>query len=553
MCDSQWAGICWVEAGSSTESIFGFSSFLSALAILFVLYTVAGERFKFRIAVAPVPLHTLSFWIVGVIGICVLISEVWVNQAWLTPDWNLTQSAWQGLLGFTFFLLISFWMWFGFIRPPMYSRFNSSRFASEVYRYSIEGKDAASSEIMYEISNSIKEIIEAASSIEEGVKPTSYQAYAHDILLMLGDKRLCKVAANSHPLFIIRLFDSLNTKNISKVPIYDVTRNISTALILSKESLLSYESEFISTGLLGEIKPLSTAMFGNMNKIEKLGANWGSPLDMEYSNNRLTSFQLETYCRCLTIAIGSYIKERLWIRHSYVFSRAFHFIDSETHGLHEINLNPDGFHELEVYKRFQVVAKFLSTTVISLDEKENISEIVTYSRENRPQHPAVSEDIFDFLADLAFKMSHTAAYVNSDSDTCWWIQHNILWAPLVSDFREGPARNLVLDRYFYLIEKEIFWKDGFLTYKSARLLGFVLNMLGVSTDANTEGKYYHQFRINILDWTKRNYELVRKNQIDVANTVLFGSITYEDGYLVKTYAKGLGNEAPYELLELSKA
>lgn len=550
MCVSQWAGICWVEAGSSTDSIFGFSSFLSALAILFIVYTVAGERYKFRIAVAPVPLHTLSFWIIGGIGLGVLISELWVNQALLNPDWNLSQSAWQGILGLVFFLLIFLWMWFGFISPPKYSRFNSSRYAREIYRYALEGKETTSSEVMYEISNSIKGIVEAASSIEDGKKATKYQAYAYDILLMLGDKRLCKVAASSHPVLIIRLFDSLNTNNISKLPISDLTRNISTSLIVNYDSLLSHESEFMSSGLLGEIKPLSTAMFGNMKKIELLGVGLGSPLDIQFSKNGLTGLQLETYCRCLSIAIDSYISEELWKQHSYVLSRAFNFLDSETLGIHEVNINPDGYHELEAYKRFQAVAQFLPSLLNRLDEQEGIDKIVRYCRENRSDNPVISKDIFDLIAELAFELSHKAAYVNTSPDICWWIQHNTLWAPLVLDFRDGPARALVLERYFDLLKKEIFWKEGWLTFKSARLLGFALNMLGISLDVNTEGKPYHQFRNNILDWSKRNYEVVRKNQIDVANTVLFGSISYEDGYLVKTYAKGLRNEAPYELLEL---
>lgn len=115
MCVSQWVGICWVEAGSSLDSIFGFSHFLSALAIFFIVYTVAGERYKFRIAVAPFPLHKFSFWAIGLIGLGVLISEIWVNQAWLTPRFNFSQSMWQGLLGLFLLILIFLWMWFGFI------------------------------------------------------------------------------------------------------------------------------------------------------------------------------------------------------------------------------------------------------------------------------------------------------------------------------------------------------------------------------------------------------------------------------------------------------
>ncbi|GAL09269.1 hypothetical protein JCM19233_234 [Vibrio astriarenae] len=431
-----------------------------------------------------------------------------------------------------------------------FSRFNSRRYANELYHYTLEGKESSSGEIMYEISNSIERIVEATSSIKGQKKATEYQAYAYDIILMLGDKRLCKVAATSHPVLIIKLFDALNTTNIAKLPISDFCRNVSTSLIVSDESLLRYESDFISSGLLGELKPLSKAMFGNMQKLECLGVNFGSPLDLQFSRGKLSGIQLETYCRCLSVAVDSYLSDELWKQHSYVLNRAFHFLDSQTFGIHEINLNPDGYFELEAYKRFETVADFLTTLLNALDERKGIEGIVRYCRESHIDKQSNSKDIFDLLAELAFELSHKSAYINVRSDVCWWVQHNIIWAPLVSDIRQGSARTMVLEKYFGLLEKEIFWREGWLNFKSARLLGFSLNMLGVSLEENTEGKPYHQFRSRILEWSKSHYETVRKNQFDVADAVLFGSITYEEGYLVKTYAKGLKSKAPYELLEL---
>jgi len=66
-----------VNSTSSNFSIFGFSEFISALALLVIVYTVTDIRYKFRISVAPIPLLKITYYSTVAIGVTALLSDVW--------------------------------------------------------------------------------------------------------------------------------------------------------------------------------------------------------------------------------------------------------------------------------------------------------------------------------------------------------------------------------------------------------------------------------------------------------------------------------------------
>jgi len=104
-CDKTYLDICFVTpSSSSASSIFGFSDFIAALALLLVVYTITDVRFRFRIAIAPSELLVLTYWLMGAIGTAILLTDVWVTEAWLAPM-VMSQSLWRGTLG-AFFLLL---------------------------------------------------------------------------------------------------------------------------------------------------------------------------------------------------------------------------------------------------------------------------------------------------------------------------------------------------------------------------------------------------------------------------------------------------------------
>lgn len=101
------------------SSIFDFSGFLAAVALLTVVYTIADVRYKFRIAITPGSLYTSTFFVVGVVGLVVLLTDIWIAQAWFVPKTaGLTLAIWQGIFGLLFLGTYLTWMYYAFIHPP---------------------------------------------------------------------------------------------------------------------------------------------------------------------------------------------------------------------------------------------------------------------------------------------------------------------------------------------------------------------------------------------------------------------------------------------------
>ena len=71
-------GIRFVKPPSGFEpSVFNFAIFISALALLVIVYTITDIRYRFRVAIAPIPLAKLTFFLIGFIGFGTLLTDIW--------------------------------------------------------------------------------------------------------------------------------------------------------------------------------------------------------------------------------------------------------------------------------------------------------------------------------------------------------------------------------------------------------------------------------------------------------------------------------------------
>ncbi|TOC15777.1 hypothetical protein CGJ90_24385, partial [Vibrio parahaemolyticus] len=99
-------------------------------------------------------------------------------------------------------------------------------------------------EVASEITPSISRIVTCASGSKGECKD-----YAHDIILLIGNKRFCEVVAEYHPNLIIELYESMTAENIQTLPFRQFTKNTATAAILNSNSLLHHEGDGFSSGL----------------------------------------------------------------------------------------------------------------------------------------------------------------------------------------------------------------------------------------------------------------------------------------------------------------
>ena len=136
------------------SSIFGFAEFISALALLVIVYTVTDIRYRFRLAVAPAPLFRLTYYLIGMIGFGTLLTDIWLRERWLVPESLISQSMWQGIFGAFFLLLAMTWIYYGFINPPIFCDGNHRKFAQELYSLIVRGSDAELPVIANELARS---------------------------------------------------------------------------------------------------------------------------------------------------------------------------------------------------------------------------------------------------------------------------------------------------------------------------------------------------------------------------------------------------------------
>jgi len=84
---------------------------------------------------------------------------MWIIEGWWVPKTAITSSIWQGIFGSLFLGTILTWMYYAFIRPPVFSRRNAFRFANEFYRYILRGNDDELKVIANELVGSAKPLI----------------------------------------------------------------------------------------------------------------------------------------------------------------------------------------------------------------------------------------------------------------------------------------------------------------------------------------------------------------------------------------------------------
>lgn len=360
ICNLDLLGLCFVESGSSTETIFGFSEFLAGFALLVIVYTITDFRYKFRVSVAPINLKIITFILIIFIGIGTLVSQLWVAEKWYTVSWNLSQAIWQGIFAFLFLLIITLWMWFAFILPPRFDNFNYRKFSHQIYKTVLRGNLNELDILSDELFSSLPVIIKYANEVNKESDNKEINLYANDMVLLLANRRFCKSLAVNSPSTVLRIFSELSKINIINSSCISIlTSNLSSELISNKESQLYHEDEGYYSGLLGYVKPLNSSVYGDYNLVEKLSNQGRSVLDINYKMKMCWDHeQLNIYCQAVLICFESYLKQDKWYQHSFSLYRAISDIKSSIPNLHELNDRQVDFINDNVVNRFQVILDF---------------------------------------------------------------------------------------------------------------------------------------------------------------------------------------------------
>ncbi|MFA4904074.1 MAG: hypothetical protein WC600_15185 [Desulfobaccales bacterium] len=561
-CEDNFLGICFVTPQTGLGlPIFGFATFVQALALLVIVYTVTDIRYRFRLAVAPIPLFRLTFILIGVIGFGTLLTDIWFAEGLPMPTYLSDQSIWQGVFGFIFLLLAMMWIYYAFINPPMFCEKNCREFALQLYRAILKGSDSELPVIADELVRSAKPLVKLSNQIpamsrndtkdkKEGVKhKPGVGDYAYEVLLLIGNRKLCRHIIASSPITAMAFFEEMTTHKKFELPIGHFSKNISTEAIINKDSILYHEDEGYSSGLIGYLKPFSQAMYGNYQLVEALGSNFGSPFDIHYEIIcSWDASQLKAYCRAVMVTLKGYLESGNWPHHSFTLFRALGHIKDSCRDIYKLNDIPSDYYSTDVIRRLGAVVDFIKEVIDLIGKQKQLPTTRLRVRGDRWQN-----DFYDHIADIMFEIIFSAALVTAPPDKCWGIHHNTVWDQFFGLSGEGKAWEVIHFKLRRLLYDEILKLEKFPNYKSSRILGFCLNVMGLKIGKKKGyGSYYYPLHKVVLAWAMNNFLRLKRIQPDVAESCLIGSISFDeqDNRLVFTYAKGLELKAPKAYLDL---
>lgn len=556
---------CFVPVSAShVTKIFGFSEFLTAVALFAVIYTVTDVRFKFRIAVTPVSLYVGTFILIATIGLQTLLTEVWVSEGWWVPkDVWFTYATWQGIFGLLFLWTFLTWMYYAFIHPPVFGRRNARRFANELYRYILRGNDDELKVIANELARSAKPLVQYSRHLpprfgdgkgaqNKAKTKAGVEDYAHDILLLIANRKFCRQIVAASPVTAQAFFEEMASINKFAIPIGQFARNISSEAVAQKGSFLYEEGEGYSSGLMGYLKPVSRAVYGNYSLVEGLASETvASPLDIHFEEQwAWDAEQWKAYCRAILITLKDCLDKEYGSGNSYALNRAFSNIKSAYRDLYKLNDMPEAYNT-DIYERLQVAVEFVKDAIELIDKQKSPPRPLHRIREG-----TYPKNIYDQLALLIFDICFAASSVKSPPDTCWSIHYGIFWSTFFSGINDGAAWKIVRFKVRRLLYDEIVKLSKWPNYKGSKILGFCLNVLGISAwpkkrDFNRDA---HALAKVVQTWTRKHYLPMRLKNPEVADSVLIGSLSFDEagGRLVKTYSKGLNREVPKSYLKLEQ-
>lgn len=527
--------VCFVHLQKDDPKFFGFAEYLAAVALMALAWTIADERYKFRVATAPIPLETVTFSVVGGVGLLTLLTDWWRAEQWVVPIGRVISPAgWQALLGFLFLANFVVWVYFAFIKPPIYGRLNAFRFTRELYRAVLRGSSEQLPVIADELARSAHALVRHSwqreedalakeMSPEEGKKASRCflaRQCAYEALLLIADKRFCRQAVISAPIIALALFSELRDQKRYRVPLGTFARNFTAAAVENRDSFAYHEVEGYDTGIIGYAKPITTALYGDYAAVQSLG----EVFDIHYEEQRQwDASQWKAYCRLLLVTARDFFKSDNAWQYPPVFGRAFDDIEHSVMNLGKLNGASTEAWQHDDVKKLNVAVDFVLEFIKLMDGHVDRRHVTL-----RRGEYDYGKDVCDLVADLMFELIVSASRIQKPRELCWFVQHNDVWSKFFeARYPKGTAADIVSFKLKRQLLKEVTRMGKFPNYKSTRVLGMLLNVMGLKRNRMDHNKGTQALHRAVLSWTVRNYDRLVEDSPTVMETVLFDGLTFD--------------------------
>ncbi len=516
-----WIALEPATVESNAVGIFGLAQFLSTLALFVAIFNVSDFRYRYRVSVWPLNVRTIGIWAVVSIGAVLILMDFWFQNHLPLPHVLNSYANLKLALAASFAGLVVMFVAACFVWPTRFRRMNARRFFDVTNYYVHQGNADRLQAIAEELSPAMNDLFVSASKLSTENDLSFPTLAAHDVMLILADRRFCHVVVDRVPGLALRCFQLASVH--PTVPFADFAHFIGEEFVTNTSSAF-YQEDIFGSGYSRHAKPISKAVFGNYELIERCASERSSPLDVQYRKvDAFDEQRIEGFFRAATAFVPGYLEATKGRLHSYAFARLLGSFESMTSPISTLDSMGEGWHRSSAYAGLSHSIQFIAFVVENLD-KLNIPP--TSLREKTKGYL----DPYDGLAELFYKAVLHAAFVTQPEFICWDIQHNLVWSGKLKFYHTSkalPALQFKVRRKLYNKIREM---DRFPNFVGARILGFCLNVLGLRLiDRRTDGLNRSDYALQrvVLSWTKRKFRWLAEDYPNLVAVCLQGFISYD--------------------------
>ena len=518
---------------ASAPKFFGFSEFLTSLALMVLAWTTSDVRYRFRIDCAPIPLKGITFWVVVIFGTLTLLTDLWRAEQWFVlTSIPLTIGSWQALMGGALLLTYFLWVWFSFLAPATYGKKNPDKFYQNLYVRVINGSQNELTTMAQEITYSIESIIRYAKNApnEENKKEYKVAVFANRILLLIAEKKFCQAIINGSNTTALVIVEEIRRTKKYDIPISLFINNFVCESIENKNSFLYKETNMIDSGIIGYDKPLSQALFSNYEMAKEIETTLTlRPLE----NHKWDNDQWKAYLRIVSITLEGF-KPEIHGSSSKVISRALWRITRSTNNIHTLNSEQTYSDENEQFERVKLVTKFIKDCINDLSKKNtpaNTSPHIDTEDGTR------NTDIYEQISRLMLGLILDVSRITNPK----WIEK--LEGEIISQkiFFCAPNRNkvekIIHGKFIRLFYINVEASKSTSLNQPVMMTRFLLDLTALIELARDEDMMKSNSHRLAVRWIKNNYSLIHKNNREIAELCLGENMIYdkENCRIVKTY------------------
>ena len=509
----------------SEISFFNFTTFVTAMAVLILAWTNSNYRYKFRFQISFISPSIL-------LGIVFLLGLATVANDYTHFNFIWSYSTWQLILSIILLLLIFYWAFSCFVRPPKFRWYNHSRFRVFFQDVVFRRNYQEMTSLVSDFRRSIQSIIRFSKNQYE-IKEGNLSEIERDALMLIdltGNDFFAKAVVDVDVRVAVDLFRNAKEKNKINHGMHVFAGNFITQALMNENSFLYTETKY-TNGSFSYYKPVISTIYSDYDLVHAFP-------QLLFPHNSLTrqwrAQQIEVYCAILLASIKGFFEK--WYD-DYFFNQNFEELSSLTRKVLELNGVSGNLMNNESWLIYKEVINFYRDLILAISEISVPKRIQKKFSEDYKER-----DFFDIIADSIVKIMNWIGDVRGPN--FWLIQYMNFWDDIFHTESEKESVKILmfkLRRAIYLTIKE----DG--GYMGIRIHMMILNVMGLSPIPRTKQLFKEDGILHrwLLYYTKYNLWTYYQNKPDFVNACM------PDGMSIDVNTKELVRTIP-SLIGLQK-